>query len=104
MKVAVTLSEALNELKGSPRYKVSKLCDLVGVYNMKLTPNSFKYCFSGAETILRHRIDIGEDYVEIDGKKYEGTFVIEEIIILCKINNIDLYWDNEVLLDKIFTK
>lgn len=104
MKVAEPLSSALNELKGYPRYKITKLGDLVEVYHKKANTDNFRYLFSGAEILLRHRIKFKEDCIIIDKAEYKGSYVIEQLITLCKIHNIDLYWDTEVLITKIFTK
>lgn len=104
MKVAEPLSSALNELKGYPRYKITKLGDLIEVYHKKANTNNFKYLFSGADTLLKHRINFKEDCILIDDTEYKGTYIVEQLITLCKLHDIDLYWDTEVLITKIFTK
>lgn len=104
MKVAEPLSSALNEMKGYPRYKITKLGDLVGVYNKRASTGNFKYLFSDADTILRHRLKFKEDCIVIDDTEYKGEYIIEQLITLCKLHDIDLYWDTEVLIEKIFTK
>lgn len=104
MKVAEPLSRALNELKGSPRYKITKLLDLVEVYNKKATRNNFIHLFNSSKVLLNHRIKFKPESIVIDGQEYEGQFNTEQLIVLCNVHDITLYWDDEIMLTKIFTK
>lgn len=103
MKEAQPLCKMLEELKGSPTYKIIKVCDLVEVYSLKANSDNFNYCFD-VTSDLKKIIEFTNDGVYIYGHKYQKGLILEEFISICKSHGVKVFWDTEVWMDKIITK
>lgn len=100
---AQDISRYLQDLKGSPREKGIRATEFLGIYNRTANKHNVYELFENSPDLL-HRVGFSKDEITIDENKYSGKYNINEFIMLCRLNELILFWDSDEYLSKIFLR